>query len=38
MSLSGAKAHPLWYADLGREAKKGIVAETASAECQRRLP
>jgi hypothetical protein len=22
-SLSGSKTHPLWYADVGREAKKG---------------
>ena len=25
--FSGSKTHPLWYADVGREAKKGIVVE-----------
>jgi hypothetical protein len=25
MSLSGSKTHPLWYAHVGREAKKEIV-------------
>jgi hypothetical protein len=25
MSLSGSKTHPLWYADVGRKAKKEIV-------------
>jgi len=27
-SLSGSKTHPLWYADVGREAKKEIVNES----------
>ncbi len=27
MRLSGSKTHPLWYADVGREAKKEIVAD-----------
>jgi hypothetical protein len=27
MSLSGSKTHPLWYAHVGREAKKEIVVE-----------
>ena len=28
MSLSGSKTHPLWYADVGREAKKETVVTT----------
>lgn len=28
MSLSGSKANPLWYADLGREAQKETVVQT----------
>jgi hypothetical protein len=29
MRVSGSKAPPLWYADLGREAKKEIVVHNA---------
>jgi len=32
MSLSGSKTYPLWYAHVGREAKKDIVAKTAPEE------
>jgi hypothetical protein len=36
MSLSGSKAHPLWYVDLGREAKKEIVVERGLLKTGRR--
>ena len=32
MCLSGSKAHPSWYADLGRKAKKEIAVEKVFVE------